>query len=328
MGWWVNLNNFLEFDGSEHMNRWPWNHEIESRSPAAPDESNWPRISIVTPSFNQAPYIEETIRSVLLQNYPNLEYLIIDGGSTDGSVDIIKKYEPWLTYWVSEKDGGQSQAINKGWHRATGELLAWLNSDDYIEPDVLRKVANSYIQSRDLCPGLIYGRANVIDHGREFLFSIGESFELARLLIELINPFPQPSVFIAREALERIGFLDESMHYAMDLDLFTRIALSSPVIFANEIWSTVRYMLDTKTSRNPSGFMADQLLMLHKLDAIQSDTNHYDKLRNSAYARAYIRTANYNFKDRNYAGVIMNLIHALRIEPFFTAKEIRKKIKP
>ena len=99
-----------------------------------PNGEAWPRISIVTPSFNQGQFIEETIRSILLQGYPNLEYIIIDGGSTDESVEIIKKYEPWLTYWVSEKDRGQAHAINKGLERCTGEILAYINSDDYYYP--------------------------------------------------------------------------------------------------------------------------------------------------------------------------------------------------
>src|SRR5687767_11548136 len=108
---------------------WPWICPGTARGQLVLAGSDWPRITIVTPSFNQAQFLEETIRSVLLQGYPNLEYIIIDGGSTDKSVDIIKKYEQWLAYWVSEPDRGQSDAINKGFEKATGEVFAWINSD-------------------------------------------------------------------------------------------------------------------------------------------------------------------------------------------------------
>ena len=158
----VSSHLFDNFPVDENKNGWPWDIQTQLPSVAKNDEF-WPRITVVTPSFNQGQYIEETIRSVLLQGYPNLEYIIMDGGSTDESVKIIKKYEPWLSYWVSEKDCGQSHAINKGWQRSTGDLVAWLNSDDYLAPGTLRQVARIYCQHQDLPFGLIYGRANVIN---------------------------------------------------------------------------------------------------------------------------------------------------------------------
>ena len=110
---------------------WPWTKESQRKSVASGDGMPpLPRLSVVTPCYNQESFIEETIRSVLLQGYPDLEYIIIDGGSTDGTLDVIQKYEPWLTHWESKPDRGQSHAINKGWKLATGEMVGWLNSDD------------------------------------------------------------------------------------------------------------------------------------------------------------------------------------------------------
>src|SRR5438105_6022991 len=140
---------------------WPWT-EDSNQSPGQKNHSNpWPKISIVTPSYNQGQFIEETIRSVLLQGYPDLEYIIIDGGSQDESVEIIKKYEPWLTYWVSEQDRGQSHAINKGFDRSTGLILGWLNSDDVLLPNALATVAVAMPRPEE--PVVIAGKAQARD---------------------------------------------------------------------------------------------------------------------------------------------------------------------
>ena len=123
---------------------WPWHHK--NRPNELPIDV-WPKISIVTPSYNQAEYLEQTIRSVLLQRYPNLEYIIMDGGSTDGSVEIIRKYQEWITFWTSEEDQGQTDAIQKGFSRSTGSILAWLNSDDIYFPGALVAMAQAHLLS-------------------------------------------------------------------------------------------------------------------------------------------------------------------------------------
>src|SRR5437762_483466 len=122
---------------------WPWmERQTEMSAPA----KQWPRITIVTPSFNQAQFLEETIRSVLLQGYPNLEYIVMDGGSTDGSAEILEKYSPWIDHWVSEKDNGQADAIYRGFERATGEIIGWVNSDDLLLPGALAAHAEYFLR--------------------------------------------------------------------------------------------------------------------------------------------------------------------------------------
>jgi len=166
---------------------WPWTDETEQLPVKMSDGSDWPKISIVTSNYNYGHFIEETIRSVLLQGYPNLEYIIVDGGSTDNSVEIIKKYEPWLTYWVSEKDNGQASAINKGFSNASGEIYSWINSDDLLLeaiqklPDFLKSqsfvltIGKDYRQiDQDLgIPNLNLGYINE-DHEKVMAFSASD----------------------------------------------------------------------------------------------------------------------------------------------------------
>ena len=183
-----------------------------------------PRISIVTPSYNQGAYLERTILSVLEQGYPELEYIIIDGGSTDNSADIIRCYESSLTYWVSEPDSGQSSAINKGFARASGRLLGWLNSDDYLLPGALTTIANMFTDNP--AAGAYVGAGEYVDTKGKVLFLK----EPAEITLESLYDwleifhFMQPSCFFSREAWDRARGLDESVHIAMDVDLWLKIA--------------------------------------------------------------------------------------------------------
>jgi glycosyltransferase involved in cell wall biosynthesis len=179
-----------------------------------------PRISIVTPSFNQAKYLPETIESILDQDYPNLEYIIIDGGSTDGSVDIIKKYERHLAYWVSEKDSGQSQAINKGFAGCSGHLLTWLNSDDLLLPGALKHVAEAY--SKNPCSRWFAGNCFFVDpEGRIISTTRGEGWCSILPKLGVLGAYG-PSTFFTPDLLKTAGGLDESFHYLLDTELWWR----------------------------------------------------------------------------------------------------------
>ncbi|MEJ5225865.1 MAG: glycosyltransferase family 2 protein, partial [Anaerolineales bacterium] len=173
-----------------------------------------PRISIVTPSFNQARFLEATIRSVLEQDYPDLEYIIVDGGSTDGSVEIIQKYAHRLAWWVSEKDKGQTDALNKGFARATGDILAWLNSDDTYTPDALRQAAEAMRTHPQA--GLIYADANYIDEQGNVIgrFPAAQT-DLRRLRRGYVH-IPQQAAFFRADLWRQVGPLDDSFYFAMD----------------------------------------------------------------------------------------------------------------
>jgi len=226
---------------------WPWTFETPPLPPARPDGSPWPRISIVTPSYNQGQFIEETLRSVLLQGYLDLEYIIIDGGSTDPSVGIIEKYEPWLTYWVSETDRGQSHAINKGFSRSSGVILGWLNSDDVLLPDALATVAGALPDPDEQV--VIAGRAEIRDvSGTRSIWVVNRVPQTFSDVFSYFDTyFAQPSVFFTRQALNSTGVLREDLHYAMDLDLWLRMAGQVRITLVDQHLSWIRQHKDAKT---------------------------------------------------------------------------------
>jgi len=207
----------------EHGTGWPWVYQNSGAPETASDGSEWPKISVITPSYNQGEFIEETIRSVLLQGYPNLEYIVIDGGSSDNSVGIIKKYEPWLSCMISEPDQGQADAINKGFALATGEILAWLNSDDTYAPDALW-TAGDFL-TKHPAVGMVYSDCRIVDEdGAEISTWQSKEFSFAAELC-FPNLIPQPTVFFRRTVMNEAGFLNTRLHYAFDYEFWLRIGL-------------------------------------------------------------------------------------------------------
>ncbi len=194
---------------------WPWSEETPSFPPYRQDGTAWPRISIVTPSFNQGEFIEETIRSVLLQGYPDLDFIIIDGGSTDETIRIIKKYEQWLTFWVSEKDDGQSDAINKGFARATGEIINWLNSDDFLAQDALQAIAEAFA-GVDEKIGAVVGAGHKLDENYQPSYSPLSPTINRETLVSLNARLLQPACYVRRSAWVKCGPIRNDLHYCMD----------------------------------------------------------------------------------------------------------------
>jgi glycosyltransferase involved in cell wall biosynthesis len=205
-----------------------------------------PLVSIVTPSFNQARYLEETIRSVLEQDYPRIEYMVVDGGSTDGSVDIIEKYANKLTWWVSEADKGQTDAINKGFGRAKGQILAWINSDDTYEPGAVSEAVQYLLGHPDA--GMVYADCNFIDEQGHVIGKFGAAqTDYERLRRGFVH-IPQQTMFFRTGLWHAVGPLDPSFYFAMDYDLWVRIAVRSEIKYLQgKTWANFRIHTSGKT---------------------------------------------------------------------------------
>jgi glycosyltransferase involved in cell wall biosynthesis len=225
---------------------WPWTLPKKEAHTLRCGKGAWPKICIVTPSFNQGAFLEETIRSVLAQEYPNLEYIVIDGGSTDDSVEIIKKYEPWLKYWVSERDGGQAEAIAKGFDMASSDILGWLNSDDFLLPGALSEIGNTFAATPDL--ELLVGGGIVVDENSERLrklYSFPQSYDS---LLSIGQFMMQMSCFWKRETYHAVGGLDKNLRFCFDYDLFIRLANQNSTQGTDSLLSAFRIHGKSKTS--------------------------------------------------------------------------------
>ncbi len=217
--------------------------------------THYPRLSIITPSYNQAAYLEETIRSVLDQGYPNLEYLVVDGASTDGSQEVIRRYEDRLAWWVSEPDHGQAEAINKGFKRATGDYIAWVNSDDLYLPGSFMRAIATFQQHPEA--GLVFGDVLAIDSQSRTT----NAMRYGNWGLEDLMAFSiigQPGVFMRRAVLEdaRDGdlYLDTRYHYLLDHQLWLRLALHAPMVHIPELLAAGRFHSDAKNVAQAARF--------------------------------------------------------------------------
>lgn len=236
------------------LSGWPWTEAEVILPELQPGVRGWPRISIVTPSLNQAEFLERTIRSVLLQRYPNLEYIIIDGGSTDSSIEIINKYAPHLTHYVSEADRGYVHAINKGFELATGDIMCWLSSDDFYLPGSLWRVVDK-LSGRDHCSAVVGHVMKVYADGRASQKIIGRYAGLNRLL-KFWHGYQmhQPSIFWRREVFKSIGYLNEERDLIADFDYWVRIARRFSFHNVDQVLSCATHHERAKTADNCVGY--------------------------------------------------------------------------
>jgi glycosyltransferase involved in cell wall biosynthesis len=282
--------------------------------PSSDASRAWPRISIVTPSYNQAQFIEETIRSVLLQGYPNLEYIIIDGGSDDGSVEIIRRYEPWLTYWVSEPDRGQSHAINKGFKKVTGEIIAWLNSDDVYVSNALARV-NKVAENSEA--GVIHGCCKLIDESsRQIDIRRGptSTYRLWHYWLGFYG-ISQPATFFRRSFLSKAGSLNEAYQYAMDYSLLLKATLITQFVYTDHCLASFRIQTDSKTNQGWLPFEIEHGQMLlgpYRENALELWGKDYLTTVQERFADALLtRICRSHMKGLNIR-LLSDLLHAAR----------------
>jgi glycosyltransferase involved in cell wall biosynthesis len=265
---------------------WPWTESSVGIYKSADEVLEWPRISIITPSFNQGEFIEETIRSILLQNYPNFEYFVVDGVSTDDTIVTLNKYEKYLS-WISESDEGQTDAINKGLKRATGDIIAYMNSDDIYLPGTFYKIAEFFKQNPDV--DMVYG--NVVHINKKS--DIYEYPKTEQVTLEKIFTFniyiPQPTVFLRKSLIEDIGFFDKNLHLAMDYDYWIRVIPNHKIIYFKEFLAGARIYPEAKSSSLDCEYKDEFLYIIEKFFSIYSEKEigiSMNKVKSMVYLNA------------------------------------------
>ncbi len=270
---------------------WPWTEESPQLPDTTQDGIPWPKVSIVTPSYNQGRFLEESIRSVLLQGYPDLEYIIIDGGSTDESIEIIKKYEPWLAYWVSEPDRGQSHAINKGLERSTGQLFNWHNVDDMLTPESLATTAEIMLEHPEA--GSVHGIRIIMDEHSHIQAQNNrslkgkEGFVLnLEWFVSNLKTHCQPGSLMKRALVLEAGMVDEHLHYVMDQDLMLRLAFLGRPYYVDRPVMLFRQYPDGKSSATKEKAL-ERLIVTRKMFSRSDLPRHIYKLEKQSFVIAH-----------------------------------------
>ena len=255
------------------------------------------KLSIITPSFNQAQYLPLTIRSVLGSTRKPDEYFVIDGASSDGSVDIIRGFESQLTKWISENDSGQAEAINKGFALATGDIIGWLNSDDLILPDAFEKVMATFEQNPDAA--MVYGDANAIDQdGRLINIQRFALYSLEDLMQFRI--ICQPAVFFRRSALLQAGPMDMSYHYLLDHQLWLRIAQHGNLIYLPTTLAAARYHSQAKNLLHTSKFGQEAFRIIDWMRTDEMLAHRFLRHKKAIWAGAYRLDGYYQLEGRQF----------------------------
>ncbi|MCJ7432119.1 MAG: glycosyltransferase [Anaerolineales bacterium] len=271
-----------------------------------------PLVSIVTPSYNQAAFLERTIKSVLDQDYPHLEHILVDGASTDNSLEIIKKYKKKFAWWVSKKDNGQGEAINKGMAHAKGEIVAWLNSDDCYLPAAISAAVEAFESNPDAV--MVYGDMLAIDEN-EF---VTNTFKYRQLTLEDLLCFQiigQPAVFMRRDAFENAGGLDTSFHLLLDHQLWIKIAMQGQLVHIPQTIAAARYHAGAKNLARASEFGREAFRILDWAQDQPDLTEVVTRLARRARASAHRVDARYLLDSGQPAQAIVAWTRALVTHP-------------
>lgn len=256
-----------------------------------------PLVSVVTPSFNQAKFLEQTLCSVLEQDYPELEYFVVDGGSQDGSLEIIHKYSDRLCGWVSEPDQGQGYAIQKGFAWAKGKYIAWLNSDDYYLPGMLQKAVAALEDNPDL--GLVYGNVQAVDeNGKQTKLLRYAPWQLTDLM--QFNIIGQPSVVMRRDVYEQAGSISGEYHYLLDHQLWLRIAALSPIGYIDQTLAAARFHQGAKNVVMAAAFAQEAEKIAVWMETVEPFKQVLQSIRKKVWAGAYRFGARYLSEGRQY----------------------------
>ena len=276
-------------------------------------------VSIITPSFNQSAYLEQTLQSVLNQDYANIEYIVMDGGSTDSSVDIIKKYSSRLVFWTSERDRGQADAINNGMTHAHGEILAWLNSDDYYLPGAISSAVKIFGQNPDVV--MIYGNMLAVNETGQTI----NTLKYQQLTLEDLLCFQiigQPAVFFRREAFERSGGLDTAFHFLLDHQLWIKIAWQGKILHVNQTWSAARYHAEAKNRARAAEFGHEAFHILDWASQDEKLSSVLAKVAKRATASAHRVDARYLLDSGQSWPALKAWTRALFIHPLTALKRL------